>query len=124
MANLIRKHSAIHGFGIFAASNILKGEVLYKAPMDSILPAPKRRCAFIGNERWLNDPKVLNWINHSCDPNALFDIAHEQPRLVALRNIFAGEEITCDYDRTEMSESEVNCNCGSLRCRKKFHRIE
>ncbi len=54
-------------------------------------------------------------MNHSCDPNTWWS---GSTRLVARRDIGAGEEITYDYATTEVDHDfELNCDCGSARCR-------
>ena len=60
-------------------------------------------------------PPFLSLINHSCDPNVDFDVA--QWRLVALRPIAVGEELTFFYPATEWAmASPFGCVCGSPRC--------
>lgn len=51
--------------------------------------------------------------NHSCDPNSCV----VGRRLVALRDIRAGEEISFNYNTTEYELAEpFSCHCGSPRC--------
>ncbi len=54
-------------------------------------------------------------INHSCNPNVGLI---GQILLVARRFIDKGEELTFDYDTTEVSATPFACNCGSSHCRK------
>lgn len=54
------------------------------------------------------------FFNHSCDPNAGIK---GQVILVAMRDIEIGEEITFDYAMAETEEIEMECKCGSSRCR-------
>ena len=115
--------SPIHGKGIFTSRSIKEGECFYKIPLDNILHEARPRCAFIGKNRWVSDEKVLNWINHSCDPNTKFDIGNE-PRLIALKEIRKGQEITCDYNETEKGGERVACNCKKEKCKGYFLRIE
>lgn len=44
-------------------------------------------------------PEWLQHINHSCDPNVLFDTRAR--KLVALRDIQPGDELCCFYPATE-----------------------
>ena len=63
------------------------------------------------------------WINHSCEPNC--EANEEDGRLFidALRPIFAGEEITIDYNLylearyTLALKREYACECGMSQCR-------
>jgi SET domain-containing protein len=72
--------------------------------------------------------KEDDYINHSCDPNCKL-VKHNPGtfRLVALRAITEGDEITWDYS-TYINEATrarclkgltINCNCGALNCRKR-----
>lgn len=57
------------------------------------------------------------YLNHSCNPNAYIDVHSLQ--LIALRDIKPQEEITFDYERTELAMKEpFACNCGAANCRK------
>ncbi len=62
----------------------------------------------------------VNFINHSCEPNAGYDGADA---IVALRRIFAGEEICMDYGTFSFSfDHEFACRCGSPWCRGQVRR--
>jgi uncharacterized protein len=59
----------------------------------------------------------INFINHSCDPNAGYSGAGE---IVALRGIAVGEEIRMDYGTYSFSfDHEFTCRCGASWCRGK-----
>jgi hypothetical protein len=59
----------------------------------------------------------INFINHSCDPNAGYNGAGE---IVALRSIAVGEEIRMDYGTYSFSfDHEFTCRCGASWCRGK-----
>ncbi len=54
-------------------------------------------------------------MNHSCDPNLWWS---GSTILVARRDIQAGEEITYDYSTADVDNAfEMECTCGSSRCR-------
>lgn len=54
-------------------------------------------------------------INHSCDPNTGFT---SEMRLVAIRDILPGEQITMDYATCSSLESyRLICRCGAAQCR-------
>ena len=58
------------------------------------------------------DPSRFRWrfLNHSCAPTCRV----EGRRLVALRDLAAGEELTFDYNATEWSVAEpFTCLCGA-----------
>ncbi|MHC5006145.1 MAG: SET domain-containing protein [Planctomycetota bacterium] len=91
-----------------------RGEVIDFA---TSLAKGERECdAFqIGPDVYLDleSPGVL--INHSCEPNTGI---RDDVRLVALRDLQAGEEIRYDYSTT-MDEDhwELECRCGARQCR-------
>ena len=61
------------------------------------------------------DPDILASLNHSCDPNVFLDV--EAMRLVALRPISEGDELTFFYPSTEWDMAEpFECGCGSPEC--------
>jgi SET domain-containing protein len=117
---IIRKKSVIHGIGVFTNKNIKKGEVFYEVPLDFIFELPEPRTTEISKGNFVSDNMVLNWINHSCKPSTILDRSGEIPKLIAARDIIAGEEITCDYDITEIGGAKLSCNCGNEKCRNIF----
>lgn len=61
------------------------------------------------------DPEFLQYINHSCEPNAFFDTAAMQ--LVCLKDIAENEEITFFYPSTEWEmDQPFVCQCGKPNC--------
>ena len=45
-----------------------------------------------------------------------------KPKLIAIRSINVGEEITVDYGKTELKKNKIKCNCGSKNCKGYFYR--
>nr|MBA4404903.1 hypothetical protein [Nanoarchaeum sp.] len=123
MELLIKKKSNIHGIGVFTTQLIKKDTAFYEISTNNILNKPKSKCAHIGMNKWVSDEKVLNYINHSCDPNTILDITNK-PKLVAKRDIKSGEEVTVDYNKTEINGVKVPCNCKCKNCKMYFLRIE
>lgn len=117
---LERHHSKIHGYGIFAKRKILKNEDFYQIPLSKIRYTNYKRYAYIGNGQYVCDKVVLNWVNHSCNPNCKLDINRPDPVLIALRDINPGEEITCNYDATEELGVYRKCNCQEGACKGHF----
>lgn len=60
---------------------------------------------------------VIEYLNHSCDPNCGFK---SQLELVAMKDIQEGEEITMDYAMCVTSDlfSLEKCLCDTLHCRQ------
>ncbi len=59
--------------------------------------------------------KETGVFNHSCNPNCGFE---GSTKLIAIKDIEEGEELTFDYAFCETLIREFKCNCGSLKCRK------
>jgi SET domain-containing protein len=121
---LVRHKSPIHGEGIFSKEFIPKGASFYLVPLTEISHEPVIKSARINQDTWISDKEVLDFVNHSCDPNSKLDVSSDQPSLVALRDIHLNEEITCDYDLTEREGKKVTCTCGSINCKGYFYRAE
>ncbi len=117
---LVKKKSKINGKGIFTREEIKKGSKFYIIPVKKISSTPKPRNARIGNNKFVNDPLVLNWVNHSCSPNVKIVIKTKKPYLKAIKKIVRGEEITVDYNKTEKGNYLIKCNCKSKLCRGTF----
>jgi uncharacterized protein len=71
---------------------------------------------FIGPSGTFDD-----FINHSCDPNCRVRISGNRAIIFSLYVIRAGMELTFDYSTTAtdtLEKWQMNCNCGSVKCRK------
>lgn len=122
--------STIAGVGFFATEPIKEGEIIAvkaghiidKAMLDA------NRGVINDSEMQITDDLYLApltdeectqsmvSINHSCDPDV--GIAGSTI-LVAKRDIDAGKEITVDYAMHYADPTyKLECNCGSIRCRK------
>ena len=121
--------SPIQGQGLFARQAIATGEivavkggyVLTRARWGALAPvlgpaeiqltedlviAPVR-----GEERH----GAMLYTNHSCDPNIAIQ---GQIVFLAMRDIAPGEELTHDWATTDDGDYELECRCGSPRCRR------
>lgn len=58
---------------------------------------------------------ALRQINHGCAPNAVLRIKQGRVEFYALRDIEAGEELTCDYGESH-HEGRLTCRCGASNC--------
>lgn len=115
--------SKIHGFGIFAKRIIVKGDEYYKMPTKLISNIPIAKWVHF-NGKWYFDDDVMNWVNHSCDPNSEIVMLNGGLAMLSLRDIEAGEELTCNYNKTEIGGCAVACTCGSDCCNGVFIRID
>ena len=110
-------------FLLVAARAIAAGERIMTL-LGAILEAPTRHTIQIGERQHADMPAGTplrtqlddySWrfLNHSCDPNAVF----RGRELFALRDIPPMQEIAFDYNTTEWSLHEpFDCRCGSRDC--------
>lgn len=134
--------SKIDGSGVFAVSQIKKGEVaaegIHREDYNNLIPwskfdsygqdLKKKILSFcIGTPEGfipLDPEKPLNFkripadsrMNHSCNGNLGFN---DDGDFVAIRDIQRGEELTYDYGLAESNpDFKMQCKCGSQNCRK------
>jgi hypothetical protein len=117
-----------HGFAQVLQDTETNQQYLYSTkyykPGDEISPfgaagvfdTPSYLTVQIGDNQHITlDPSFLQYINHSCSPNAFFDTA--TMLFVCLRNIVPGDQFTFFYPSTEWQmDRSFNCCCGSGNC--------
>ncbi|MCX6359935.1 MAG: SET domain-containing protein-lysine N-methyltransferase [Armatimonadetes bacterium] len=103
---------------IAAAEPIRRGEAILRLT-GAVRSEPTRHTVQIGDGRHLDpdgDPlerQPWRYLNHSCRPNA----GLVGPDLVALRDIAADEQVTFNYNTTEVEmASPFACRCGAADC--------
>lgn len=112
-----------YGKAVYADQKIRKGEVIavYDGPIyDDDFDGWTKDLLYhtiqIGPAKWRDSKGVARLINHSCDPNCGIRGLN---KIVAMRTIQPGEEITWDYEMTEKSWwFRMKCKCGQPQCRK------
>jgi hypothetical protein len=126
------KKSPIDLKGIFAKNFIKKGEVV--SIFGGRIISEEDYTRFLKNNKKyfrnypikitesfyiINSKNELNkadYFNHSCDPNCGIK---GQILMVAMRDIFPGEELTYDYSMTDGDQDDyLECKCGQKNCRK------
>lgn len=129
--------SGIHGRGLFATRDIPSGTKIIEYVGDRITKAESDRRAwaqvaraketgeaavyiFTLNQRHDIDGNVT-WnaarlINHSCDPNCEAQILRGRIWIVALRDIYVGEELFFNYGFDLENYEDHPCRCGAVRC--------
>ncbi len=126
MIDLYAESSGIHGLGVFTREAISKQQFVIEC--QGILRHQSEivegmRALQIGQETYLAEdpehPQLDDFINHSCAANLGF--LDGSPKLYALRDIQAGEELFWDYC-TSINEPgwQVPCQCGASTCRGKI----
>ena len=135
---IVKKRSSIHGYGIFAKTNIPKGIRVIEYIGEKITKAEAERRGpllieyakkhhqqgavylFELNKKYDIDGHVhyniAKFVNHSCDPNCEVDIIRGRIWVIAMRDIQKGEELFYNYGYDLESYGEHPCHCGSRRC--------
>jgi SET domain-containing protein len=119
--------SPIHGRGLFAARDYLRGEKVLQYIGERISKAESlRRCGagnqfiFAVSEAEDIDGAVVSnlarFANHSCQPNCSAECEDGEIWLVALQPISAGEELTFDYGFDLVDYREHPCHCRAPGC--------
>jgi len=111
------------GKGVFAARRIELGGLVwdYAGEERWIKEIPKRvwlHCFQVDYDRYVVPEKgSAGWfMNHSCQPNC---VIMGRTKIVALRRIEAGEEVTFDYSTNVGWDGfSMRCRCGTKGCRK------
>ena len=124
------RNTGVIGLGLFTADLIPRGStvILFGGTLMSwreVLALPEHMHdipfqvddnIFFGIARD-EDVGVGERINHSCNPNCGFV---SEMKLVALRDILPGEDVTMDYATcTSMDTYDLMCRCGEPNCRGK-----
>jgi hypothetical protein len=101
---------------LHSAHDYLHGEVICKFTANEFYTAPNFLTLQVAIDLHISlKPLALQYTNHSCSPNAFFDIDNMQ--LLSLVEIKAGEEITFFYPSTEWKmDKPFQCNCGNNNC--------
>ncbi len=111
------------GKGLFANENIKKDEMIliFEGRMRSsqdfafLTKDIDDHAVQISENEWIEITDDARFMNHSCEPNCGIK---GKAKVVAMRDIEKGEELTFDYDMTENSDWVLECKCGSKNCRK------
>lgn len=108
------------GYGIITTVDIQPGEFVFQFNGVFVSPAEATWEALqIDDDLFLESTDGFdNYLNHSCDPNCYIDF--DGVKLIALRHISKGEELSFNYLTTEYDLIEqgcaFECQCGSIDC--------
>ena len=122
MKDVIVKKSKIDGYGIFAAHDFKKGDIVikwdttHKLTLEDVkkLPGKEKNYVAYNEGSYILMQSPAKYVNHSCNPNTYSKNFCD----IAKRGIKKGEEITGDYSEDLAPGVEMNCKCGSKNCRK------
>lgn len=124
------------GRGVFASKNFCKGECVLYISGDVIETSDPSNYPEETREHWgpmgrvgrkyrfIKPEKPWMYINHSCNANA--GIVNDR-KLIAVRDIKKGEEITIDYSALDIEsltqgkkQLKMECQCNSKNCRRRI----
>ena len=133
------RHSAVHGYGVFAARRIRKGTTVIEylgervshreadARYEDKDPNDNHTFLFTVDAKTVIDAGVngneARFINHGCDPNCESTTLNRRVFIEAIRTIQPGEELSYDYQIQRDSDDAPNvdevyaCRCGAVSCR-------
>ena len=124
---LVRRRSAIAGWGVYARQPINKNTRIidYAGEKISWAASEKRErrqlargqvWCFVINRRWCRDAEVggniARFINHACKPNCYIQIIGDVIWICAARNIKTGEELSYDYCTDGAAVIQCKCRPG------------
>lgn len=102
------------GSGIITNRAFAPGETIVEVKADVESAEPSRFSLQVGTDRHI-DAGEIRYLNHSCAPNAYFDAS--TGRLVAEREIAAGDEVSIFYPASEWDMAcPFMCKCGTGDC--------
>ena len=93
-AELTVKQSSIHGKGVFAVEDILKGKTICKRLRTKPAEELGTYVLFLGDGKFVEVQGKLKYVNHSENPNVCF---YQDLSVDVLRHIYPGEELTHNY---------------------------
>jgi len=111
--------------GLFSNRTFNKGEIVLLLKGNHF-PFPTRTSIQVGKDKHIENYEGGH-INHHCNPSAnILIIPDVEPAIVvANKTIFKGEEITFDYETTEIEMAEpFKCECHGNWVRGKNYRYQ
>ncbi len=101
---------------LVSTKNFAPEQVISPFSSSEIHATPSRYTVQVNeHEHIILQPAFLQYINHSCNPNAFFNTTTMQ--LIALRTIEPGDEFTFFYPSTEWFMADpFQCLCGEANC--------
>jgi hypothetical protein len=109
------EHGAAYGGRLITTGPLAAGQVVAPIPGGGRVSRPTSRSIQVGPQAHVEGLGVLGYLNHSCRPNCQIDTV--SMRVVAGRDIAAGEELAFFYPATEWDmDRPFRCRCGAPEC--------
>lgn len=104
------------GKGVKAVVRFARGELVARF-VGTLSHTVYQHTLQVSPDTHLHDPYFVGLLSHSCAPNCVLDM--QRLEILALRDIVAGDLLTCDYAMTEdILYRQFPCTCGSADCRR------
>lgn len=114
MLKLISGGSA-YGARLITDQPFRRGEVIFHISGYRVTEGPTYQTIQVGRDRHIEELGVIAYLNHSCQPNTVIDVARLD--VIAVRDIPAEEELNFFYPSTEWEmDRPFICLCGAPQC--------
>lgn len=112
----VKQHLLTKQNGLYATAPFCKGDIIIDFGSSKIVTTPNYLTVQIGEDKHIHlSPEYLQYTNHACEPNVLFNTSTMQ--LECLTDVAIGDELTFFYPATEWEISQTfNCHCGKPAC--------
>jgi len=112
----VKQHLSNEQNGLFATTSFSKGDIIIDFGSSKIVATPNYLTVQLAENKHIHlSPEYLQYINHSCEPNVLFNTSTMQ--LECLTEVAIGDELFFFYPATEWQMSQVfDCHCGKAAC--------
>ncbi|UJR11871.1 hypothetical protein I4U23_016050 [Adineta vaga] len=124
MYRLISKHDSVKVMenlttgqkSLYASNSFNSGDIISAFNSRKTLKEPNYLTVQLDDDvHILLEPEYLQYINHSCQPNAFFDT--KTLKLIALTKIDSDDELTYCYPSTEWNmQQPFTCMCKKDKC--------
>lgn len=112
----VKEHKGNQHKSLFAITSFKVGDTLVAFDASKIVDTPNYLTVQISEHKHIHlFPAYLQYVNHSCAPNVLFNTTTMQ--LECISAIQAGDELCFFYPATEWRiAQQFDCNCGQPNC--------
>jgi uncharacterized protein len=125
--DIVIRRSAIHRYGVYANERIAANRKVIEytgARLNrrdaAAIDSGEYTYLFAVDNYWTLDGarggSGAEIINHSCEPNLISRVMKGHVLYMSLREIKSGEELTIDYNFSDLTEL-TPCSCGAKACR-------
>jgi len=126
--SLFIKKSSVQGRGVFAKNDFNQGQIILEIDDSHVVLDPSKLtrkqneydCDYLACGKVILMQPPEKYINHSCTPNSYIKTVKGTRRVLAMRSIKKGEEITFDYSINGYNDGFFKCSCKSKNCRKYY----